>query len=257
MSHFSVAVFTDENTTVEDLLEPYDEGLEVEKYVYMTRNDFIERGKKEIKYLLEVFGDYMKNKKKFRREHKNNIKYIRFVKKIPRMKRWNKEKIYKFSTRYYSPDEIDKVGCVYSTYNPNSKWDWYLIGGRWKNMLIDKNGNKTNSAVVSEIDWDAIKKRDEENIIPYNEYLESLHCSKEKLLKMYPNEEEYKKKMSSFRTYAAIMPNGEWISPGQMGWWGISSASVDEEEKFYNNYEENILKKVDRNWELTIVDCHI
>ena len=42
-----------------------------------------------------------------------------------------------------------------------------------------------------------------------------------------------------------------------MGWWGISSASVDEEEKFYNNYEENILKKVDRNWELTIVDCHI
>lgn len=37
MSHFSVAVFTDEDTTVEDLLEPYWEGLEVEKYVYKTK----------------------------------------------------------------------------------------------------------------------------------------------------------------------------------------------------------------------------
>ncbi len=42
MSHFSVAVFTDENTTVEDLLEPFYEGIEVEKYIdggiYSTYN---------------------------------------------------------------------------------------------------------------------------------------------------------------------------------------------------------------------------
>lgn len=37
MSHFSVAVFTDENTTVEDLLETFDENLEVEEYVAMKR----------------------------------------------------------------------------------------------------------------------------------------------------------------------------------------------------------------------------
>ena len=48
MSHFSVAVFTDENTTVEDLLEPFYEGMEVEKYVALTKKDVIERGKRKI-----------------------------------------------------------------------------------------------------------------------------------------------------------------------------------------------------------------
>ena len=43
MSHFSVAVFTDENTTVEDLLEPYWENLVVEKYVCMTKEELINK----------------------------------------------------------------------------------------------------------------------------------------------------------------------------------------------------------------------
>ena len=95
MSHFSVAVFTDEDTTVEDLLEPYWEGLEVEKYVYKTKKELIEYGKGEKRYFLKVFRRYMKDKKRFRREHKNNIDYLRFVKKIPLMKKWDNEKIYK------------------------------------------------------------------------------------------------------------------------------------------------------------------
>ena len=37
----------------------------------------------------------------------------------------------------------DKSGCgatgkTISTYNPNSKWDWYVIGGRWNNSLPNK-----------------------------------------------------------------------------------------------------------------------
>ena len=45
MSHFSVAVFTDENSSVETLLEPFYEGLEVEKYIALTKEDVIKRGK--------------------------------------------------------------------------------------------------------------------------------------------------------------------------------------------------------------------
>ena len=39
MSHFSVAVFTDENTTVEDLLEPFYESMEVDPYIAMTKEE--------------------------------------------------------------------------------------------------------------------------------------------------------------------------------------------------------------------------
>lgn len=257
MSHFSVAVFTDEDTTVEDLLEPYWEGLEVEKYVYKTKKELIEYGKGEIRYFLKVFRRYMKDKKRFRREHKNNINYLRFVKKIPLMKKWDNEKIYKFSIRYYSPEDIGENGEVYSTYNQNSKWDWYEVGGRWKEMLIDKDGNKTNSALIKDIDWNAMKKENEQSLPPYEKYLKSSFYSKEYMKKIYPNEDEYKRKMLKFQTYAALMPDGEWLEPGTMGWWGISSATPEQESKFIDDYEENILKKVDKDWRLTIVDCHI
>ena len=40
-------------------------------------------------------------------------------------------------------------GNELSTYNPNSKWDWYEIGGRWRNLLLTKINNED---VISEID---------------------------------------------------------------------------------------------------------
>lgn len=42
MSHFSVAVFTDGKKSVEELLAPYDENIEVTPYVKLTRQQMIE-----------------------------------------------------------------------------------------------------------------------------------------------------------------------------------------------------------------------
>lgn len=128
MSHFSVAVFTDENTTVEDLLEPFYEGIEVEPYIALTKEQIIQRGKREIKRFEDMYKQYRKDKKSYRRKYFDNNAHLRFIKKVPSMSKWNKEKIYKFATRYYSEEEIAENGDVYSTYNPNSKWDWYEIG---------------------------------------------------------------------------------------------------------------------------------
>ena len=33
-------------------------------------------------------------------------------------------------------------GNELTTYNPNSKWDWYDIGGRWRNSLLTKIDNE-------------------------------------------------------------------------------------------------------------------
>lgn len=128
MSHFSVAVFTDENTTVEDLLETFYENLEVEEYVAMTKQDIIERGKERIKYFKKLYKTYMKDKTKYRREHFKNIEHLRFIKKVPLMAKWSNEKIYKYETRFYEKEEISEDGGLLSTYNPNSKWDYYTIG---------------------------------------------------------------------------------------------------------------------------------
>ena len=40
--------------------------------------------------------------------------------------------------------------------NPQKQWDWWVIGGRWSNMLILKDGSKADSALVKDIDLDAM-----------------------------------------------------------------------------------------------------
>ena len=71
----------------------------------------------------------------------------------------------------------DGVWCEYSTYNPDSKWDWYVIGGRWSGAFIRLKdgcsgeegesgafGNKTgiDSARKGDIDFGAIRKEADE-----------------------------------------------------------------------------------------------
>lgn len=42
--------------------------------------------------------------------------------------------------------------------NPNKQWDWWVVGGRWSNFLILKDGSLADSAKLGEIDWQ--EKRD-------------------------------------------------------------------------------------------------
>jgi len=39
------------------------------------------------------------------------------------------------SDRLYYDEELDRAYTM-STYNPDSKWDWWLIGGRWQRSLV-------------------------------------------------------------------------------------------------------------------------
>lgn len=50
---------------------------------------------------------------------------------------------------------------VYKRTNPNAKWDWYQVGGRWRHSLLLKNGTKVDYAKKSDIDFYSIR---EENI---------------------------------------------------------------------------------------------
>lgn len=95
--------------------------------------------------------------------------------------------------------------------------------------MVFKNGKMakykyTNSALVKDIKWDLMKE-------------------------IYKND--------IFSTYAVVTPDGEWHEPGKMGWWGISSATPEEEAEFENNYEEKFIRTANPEWRLTIVDCHI
>lgn len=52
--------------------------------------------------------------------------------------------------------QFDAEGRRITTYNPDSKWDWWVVGGRWEGYLTLKSGEKVDVAEVSELAPEAI-----------------------------------------------------------------------------------------------------
>ena len=227
MSHFSVAVFTEPGQLdVDALLEPFWEGIEFPRYVDETKAELIARGRKEAGDV-EVSDD----------------------------------EAYRVATKYYDAENLDPItGDHYTTYNPNSKWDWYEVGGRWSDMLFAKDDMcRHDSLAVSNINFDLMQECELEGLTPYQEYINGDHFYKrEYLLSLYPDEETYIKKMTEFSTFAVITPDGKWYEKGEMGWFGCSSTTPDEDTVWHDNYYDTFIKPaLENGWWLTVVDCHI
>ena len=229
MSHFPVAVFHKPNQRIDELLAPYDENLEVEAYVRYTRQEAIDTARQR---------EYNKNK--------------------------SDDECWAIMA---DGERTDEDGNILTTYNPQSKWDWWEVGGRWSGML-NLDGKPVNSGRVGDLDftkgvkeaydthlrfWDVVvehkpAKADEDYFSIYNEsyYRE-----------YYGDRETYARHMSQFSTYAVVTPDGVWHGKGDMGWWGCSSESAEEAKSWEDHYKERFLDAADPDWILTIVDCHI
>jgi hypothetical protein len=78
-------------------------------------------------------------------------------------------------------EDFDESGRPISTYNPDSKWDWYVIGGRWDGWINDKEASQ-ESVIDNSATTEQAIARDK---IPH----------------------------------AIITPDGQWLERGQMGWF--------------------------------------
>lgn len=227
MSHYTVGVIikkenltdlTDLRFCVEEALKPFDENLEVEPH------EISESSKERLK---EWYNHYMESREK-------KVSLLDFA----------KENGYIIKTG----------GVICTTYNSNSKWDWYEIGGRWSNNIPLKNGEHSNFAKIKDIKWTIeLSEKDKE------ELKTSYNKSKEEnpLFEIsYPTLEDFIKDYENFATYALLLSDGTWLEPGKMGWFGISDAEEEEKEKFQNKYLEKI-KEQDGEDYFVLVDLHI
>ena len=162
--------------------------------------------------------------------------------------------------------ETDSDGNIYSTYNPDSKWDWWVVGGRFRNQLpVGKH--LANEAFVEDVSfeedhenyedaldfWDVVT--DGKSKTPGKDYLTLF--SKQYYKDYYGDRETDARYISQFRTYVVIAPDGKWYAEGNMGWFGCSSASPEEFRKWCEHYKKIFLDNADPKWILTIVDCYI
>lgn len=236
MSHYAVAVFHRADQDVDELLAPFDENIEVEPYVAYTRQEAIDYARKH-------FDGYRDK---------------------------SDDECYKAMA---SDRKTDKDGNILTTYNPNSKWDWYVVGGRFAGML-----NKKGEAHI--VGYDSARVGDIDFSLDNEKYFSALRWwevvvdeeplrddededdfwtiyNKNYFLERYKDKYDYATQTASFSTWSVLTPDGEWHEPGQMGWFGVSLSEPEDEVEFFKTYAERYIDAADPDWYLTIVDCHI
>jgi len=64
--------------------------------------------------------------------------------------------------------------------NPNAKWDWYVLGGRWSGFFTLKDGTTSDSELKKNIDFEAMAKKSEVKAIQDwdNAHVEKLNSSR-------------------------------------------------------------------------------
>jgi hypothetical protein len=87
----------------------------------------------------------------------------------------------KFDERLRFQEQFNDEGEPISTYNPDSKWDWYVIGGRWDGWINDKDTSRES--------------------VPDNTATTEQAIARDKI------------------PHAIVSPDGEWLEHGQMGWF--------------------------------------
>ena len=292
MSHFTVLVI---GNSVDEQLAPYDENLECEEYDKgIVDETEIERF---LTWAAAESPELPRNMESLYPVHGEDWNGAR----------WKLE---------------DGAWHEWSTYSPESKWDWYSVGGRWAGFFKLKPGvsgalgepglfsSKPEEGYADQVrkgnvDWEylqqdaTVKAKEDWNKIAAVLGVDDVgkiiqpEMSWEQCREMYPNidearkvyhaqsivkqfakiekdswrasvsdynftEQEYiERHRWNFITTFAVLKNGEWFEQGQMGWFGMSSETDEEEEQWSKSFYQTFIEPLDDDTLLTIVDCHI
>ena len=149
MSHFIGLCFGED---WESNLEMYDEGLEVESYIKYTKDEAIDKVKQDRALRYENAVKALDDSELPKRSWQYYQDVVDKGLFISYEDAWKEAKDWGYN--------IDEAENLVTTYNPNSKWDWYSIGGRWDGYIYlkekDNEGNaiQVNQAYFDEIDWE-------------------------------------------------------------------------------------------------------
>jgi len=173
--------------------------------------------------------------------------------------------------------------------NPQAKWDWWVVGGRWRSM--GDNGLFTDLSVFTETKEIPYWKEElgfklhsieqeldiDRNNISKEEYDKAIteYIKENEIVRFYDREtnepkEYYKTEdlltMVTRRvesTWAMLFPEEGWLEASEMGWFGTSSLdrlNLGETEQAMNDQlalTDNLIEKYKDTHIGLVVDCHI
>jgi len=213
----------------EGQLEKYDENIVMDRYIKKTKEQLIADGKAEIAEFKETCYDkYHENPEEYIKgcTNPNHLEYLtgKFFEKLG----WTDEEIFEQAASEYS--DVDEEGNAWSTYNPLSKWDWYVLGGRWKGMLKVKEG------VVAVEGEAGIFGRDPD-CTGFDSAIKGDILNLDEIVPF------------------AVVKDGEWFESGKMGWWGMVSDEQDAND--WKTKVGELLNGLEDTTRISMFDCHI
>ena len=260
MSHFCGLVINtpDYNGSVDSALEPYYEGLEYDEYKVGELSNFEKIrvvGYYSKKYtwgvLSTAFAKHIDftDEKKEASPYRYKDEFVEFVKKhfpnaLPSFSRLYKKHGKDWNSNEYRKD--NGKWCCFSTYNPKSKWDWFVEGGRWDSSIKTKTGEYVNNALLGEIDWTPFADGDYDVVEKTDEWTGKTYR---------PLREGVKWHFTEDNVPFCIVINGEWYEKGEMGWFGLTT-----NEKGKQNWEDEVkslISNLPEDSEVTLIDFHI
>ena len=182
MTHFTVGIivpsheFSKLQAFIAEQMAPYDESLEVDPYVCYS----LEQAQEDLTRDITRFERIIQ-----RKDASYNLEKCQ--EHLEKLRVTTPDEKYCENVEYH--EHFNSKGEPTSTYNPDSKWDWYVIGGRWDGWINDRDISN-NSVSHNIATTEAALER---NRIPH----------------------------------AIITPDGEWHEQGQMGWFGIMLTEND------------------------------
>ena len=267
MSHFTVLVIG-EDLAIQ--LEPFWElDLPQDVLINDPRAEFnVEIPKSEIAEYCET-----KIKKFIEWLSKNDKARVKKYKTFLKDQDWSG-----FIDCYHGYDQNENGDYGYYS-NPNAKWDWYMIGGRWsgyftlkpdkagimgKRSLLNENEvfpeNHADQARKGDIDWEVMSKNNKESAesdwAEHEKRLgeENYHAYFEYGIRGDESKESFIARRTSNATFA-VLKDGQWYDRGEMGWWA-TVANEKDTDTWCKEFDKLVMSLPDDTL-LTVVDCHI
>ena len=254
MSHFYTLVLIDPamaddpESAVEPILAPYDENISTAPTrEYMDASD------------IESMAKYYTDKGK-------DVSTSDLSTLVPFLKEWNG-----------CDGGIDSKGNLYylSTYNPQSQWDWYVVGGRWSGQLGGYdvrdypqnyevchlcNGTGTRPDGIERFGeaWaesnggcngcsgEGTRLKWSDHFVPEDGNIKPVAA----LLPLLGDVEQADKIVP----FAIVTPSEGWVERGSMGWFGMASDEKDSDD--WANQVKTLLETYPEHVAV-VVDCHI
>lgn len=298
MSHFAVAVITDGTSSIDDLLAPYQENCcseppkEYMEFYETEPDDRHEYHTGSVEFVL-TDGELLKTYNERFRVDGSKGSYGTNTHKVPdNLKRVSIPYTLLFSsfdeymTSWRGEHRDADTGRYGYWQNPNAKWDWFMVGGRFRGSVRAIDGGRVEPPefdswirprpykykddeydqaklgdLVFDVDAELYKRAvDEWRVFVDGESVEGVErpfFKREYYIDRFVTCENYARLRSTQWYRAVVTPDGKWHEVGEMLWWGITSEKGNSIVEWADKFKERFIDPYPSDYLLTVVDCHI